>query len=73
MARIGDRVIVPWRTHRNATEVIGGWHPGAVVATRGHGKSGYAVVISYGHEREHPLYEVRPYPKRQGEWPEVTW
>jgi len=69
MTRIGDRVIVPWREHRNGTRVIGGWHPGTVVATRGHGKHGHAVVISYGYEHDHPLYEIRPYPTRRDGWP----
>lgn len=63
--RVGDKVIVPWRPHRNGTDVIGGWHPGEVVAKR----RGRLVVLIYGHERDYAAFWVRPYPVRWQDWP----
>lgn len=63
--RVGDKVIVPWRLHRNGTDVIGGWHPGEVVAKR----RGRLVVLIYGHERDYAAFWVKPYPVRWQDWP----
>ena len=69
--RIGDRVIVPWRTHRNGTQVIGGWQSRTVIATRGRD---YVIVADrWGWERVCPVYEVKPYPRRRSDWPKVAW
>lgn len=54
--RIGDEVLRPWRTRRHATQVIGGWHRAVVVAIRGD----RVIVRCFGHEYEHPGYELRP-------------
>jgi hypothetical protein len=67
--RVGDRVIVPWRTHRHGTTIIGGWREGSVVAIRGHGTGGRLVVSSHGYEREYPAFEVKPYPQHERDWP----
>jgi len=67
--RIGDHVIVPWRTHRRGTQVIGGWHEGHVVATRGRDR---VIVTSYGYEHEYPVYEVQPYPLHWRDWPRAA-
>ena len=67
--RIGDKVIVPWRLHRNGTDAIAGWHGASVVARRG---AGHLVVLCFGYEQVHPCYEVKPYPRRRGDWPKVA-
>jgi hypothetical protein len=65
-AHIGDRVIVPWRMHRNGTDVIGGWREGRVVATRGRDR---VIVACSGWEQGYPAREVKPYPRHHSEWP----
>ena len=66
IARVGDRVIVPWRDRH---QQIGGWREGTVVAIRRHGTSGRVVVESYGSEHESAAREVKPYPRNEEDWP----
>jgi hypothetical protein len=67
LLKIGDKVIFPWRMHRKGQDIIGGWHPGFIIARR---KDHWIVQVVYGgHEEERPAYEVKPYPRSKDEWP----